>query len=49
MILQRCLASIVEGWMVRAKQSKELSWLSPGGDDSALDTSPKPLEDLVSA
>jgi|ERR1039457_379321 hypothetical protein len=37
-ILQRCLASIVEGWMVRAKQSKELSWLSPG-DDSALDTS----------
>jgi len=39
-ILQRCLASIVEGWMVRAKQSKELSWLSPG-DDSALDTSPQ--------
>ena len=48
MILERCLASIVEGWMVRAKQSKELSWLSPG-DDSALDTFPKPLEDLVSA
>ena len=47
-ILERCLASIVEGWMVRAKQSKELSWLSPG-DDSALDTFPKPLEDLVSA
>ena len=41
-ILQRCLASIVEGWMVRAKQSKELSWLSPG-DDSALDTLLSPL------
>jgi len=39
-ILPRCLASIVEGWMVRAKQSKELSWFSPG-DDSALDTSPQ--------
>jgi hypothetical protein len=42
MILQRCLASIVDGWMVRAKQSKELSWLSPD-HDSALDTPLSPL------
>ena len=37
-ILRRCLRSIVEDWLVCAKQSKELSWLSLA-TTSVLDTS----------
>jgi DNA-binding response OmpR family regulator len=45
-ILQRCLTSIVEGWLVRAKQSKELSWL-PLSDDERTGHLPKLVEDLA--
>jgi DNA-binding response OmpR family regulator len=45
-ILQRCLAGIVEGWLARAKQSKELSWL-PLSDDERTGHLPKLVEDLA--
>jgi len=45
-ILQRCLPSIVEGWLVRAKQSKELSWL-PLSDNDRTGHLPKLVEDLA--
>src|SRR5271156_1110649 len=45
-ILQRCLPSIVEGWLVRAKQSKELSWL-PLSDNERTGHLPKLVEDLA--
>ena len=45
-ILQRCLLGIVEGWLVRAKQSRELSWL-PLSDDERTGHLPKLVEDLA--
>src|SRR5580698_5000317 len=45
-ILQRCLPSIVEGWLVRAKQSKELCWLSLS-DNERTGHLPKLVEDLA--
>jgi len=45
-ILQRCLTSIVEGWLVRAKQSNELSCL-PLSDDERTGHLPKLVEDLA--
>jgi DNA-binding response OmpR family regulator len=45
-ILQRCLPSIVEGWLVSAKQSKELSWL-PLSDNERTGHLPKLVEDLA--
>ncbi len=45
-ILQRCLPSIVEAWLVRAKQSKELSWL-PLSDNERTGHLPKLVEDLA--
>jgi DNA-binding response OmpR family regulator len=45
-ILQRCLPSIVEAWLVRAKQSKELSWLSLS-DNERTGHLPKIVEDLA--
>jgi DNA-binding response OmpR family regulator len=45
-ILQRCLPSIVEGWLVRAKQSEELSWL-PLSDNERTGHLPKLVEDLA--
>ena len=45
-ILRRCLPSIVEDWLVRAKQSKELSWLSLS-DDERTGHLPKLVEDLA--
>jgi hypothetical protein len=45
-ILRRCLPSIVEDWLVRAKQSKELSWLSLS-DDERTGHLPKLVGDLA--
>jgi DNA-binding response OmpR family regulator len=45
-ILQRCLTSIVEGWLLRAKQSNELSCLSLS-DDERTGHLPKLVEDLA--
>ena len=45
-ILQRCVPSIVEGWLVRAKQSNELSCLSLS-DDERTGHLPKLVEDLA--
>jgi DNA-binding response OmpR family regulator len=45
-ILQRCLTDIVEGWLARAKQSKELSWL-PLSDAERTGHLPKLVEDLA--
>jgi CheY-like chemotaxis protein len=45
-ILQRCLPGIVENWLVRAKQSKELSWL-PLSDNERTGHLPKLVEDLA--
>src|ERR1700730_5656558 len=46
MILQRCVTSIVEGWLVRAKQSTELSFL-PLSDDERTGHLPKLVQDLA--
>src|ERR1700738_103853 len=46
MILQRCLTSIVEGWLVRAKQSNVLSWL-PLSDDERTGHLRRLVEDLA--
>ena len=46
LILQRCLTDIVEGWLARAKQSKELSWL-PLSDAERTGHLPKLVEDLA--
>ena len=46
MILLRCLPNIIEGWLMRAKQSKELSWL-PLSDDERTGHLPKLVEDLA--
>jgi DNA-binding response OmpR family regulator len=45
-ILRRCLSTIVAAWLVRAKQSKELSWL-PLSDDERTGHLPKLVEDLA--
>jgi DNA-binding response OmpR family regulator len=45
-ILQRCLTSIVEEWLMRAKQSNELSCL-PLSDDERTGHLPKLVEDLA--
>src|SRR5581483_808661 len=45
-ILQRCLASIVDGWLVRAKQSNELSRL-PLSNEERTGHLPKLVEDLA--
>jgi DNA-binding response OmpR family regulator len=45
-ILQRCLTSIVAGWLLRAKQSNELSCL-PLSDDERTGHLPKLVEDLA--
>jgi DNA-binding response OmpR family regulator len=45
-ILRRCLNSIVEGWLVRAKQSSELSGLSLS-DTERTGHLPKLVEDLA--
>ncbi|MGC2326715.1 MAG: response regulator [Candidatus Sulfotelmatobacter sp.] len=45
-ILQRCLPGIVEAWLLRAKQSKELSWL-PLSDNARTGHLPKLVEDLA--
>jgi DNA-binding response OmpR family regulator len=45
-ILRRCLSTIVAAWLVRAKQSKELSWL-PLSDDERTGHLSKLVEDLA--
>ena len=45
-ILQRCVNSIVEGWLVRAKQSRELSCLLLSDDDRTGHL-PRLVEDLA--
>ena len=45
-ILQRCLTSIVEDWLKRVKQSKELNHL-PLSDEERTGHLPKLVEDLV--
>jgi DNA-binding response OmpR family regulator len=45
-ILQRCITSIVEDWLVRAKQSRELNHL-PLNDSERTGHLPKLVEDLV--
>src|SRR5579864_9110677 len=45
-ILQRCLNGIVEGWLIRAKQSSELSSL-PLSDNERTGHLPKLVEDLA--
>lgn len=45
-ILRRCLPSIVEGWLVRAKESEELNWLLLS-DDERTGHLPKLVEDLA--
>jgi hypothetical protein len=45
-ILQRCIASVVEDWLARAKQSKELNHV-PLSDDERTGHLPKLVEDLV--
>ena len=46
MILQRCITGIVEDWLVRAKQSRELNHL-PLNDSERTGHLPKLVEDLV--
>jgi DNA-binding response OmpR family regulator len=45
-ILRRCLSTIVAAWLVRAKQSKELSWL-PLSDHERTGHLAKLVEDLA--
>jgi DNA-binding response OmpR family regulator len=45
-ILQRCVRSIVDAWLVRAKQSNELRYL-PLSDDERTGHLPKLVEDLA--
>jgi DNA-binding response OmpR family regulator len=45
-ILQRCIASVVEAWLARAKQSKELNHVLLS-DDERTGHLPKLVEDLV--
>ena len=45
-ILQRCISGIVEDWLVRAKQSRELNHL-PLNDSERTGHLPKLVEDLV--
>ena len=45
-ILQRCVTSIVDAWLVRAKQSNELRYL-PLSDDERTGHLPKLVEDLA--
>jgi hypothetical protein len=45
-ILQRCITGIVEDWLVRAKQSRELNHL-PLNDSERTGHLPKLVEDLV--
>ena len=45
-ILRRCVTNIVEGWLVRAKQSPELSCL-PLSDDQRTGHLPKLVDDLA--
>ncbi|MBZ5689880.1 MAG: response regulator [Acidobacteriia bacterium] len=45
-ILQRCIASVVEEWLVRAKQSEELNYVLLG-DEERTGHLPKLVEDLV--
>jgi DNA-binding response OmpR family regulator len=45
-ILRRCLSTIVAGWLMRAKESKELSWL-PLSDSERTGHLPKLVEDLA--
>jgi DNA-binding response OmpR family regulator len=45
-ILRRCIASVVEDWLARAKQSKELSHLRLS-DDERTGHLPKLVEDLI--
>lgn len=45
-ILHRCIASVVEGWLTRAKQSKELNHVQLS-DDERTGHLPKLVEDLV--
>jgi CheY-like chemotaxis protein len=46
MILQRCVTGIVEGWLIRAKQSSELSRL-PLGDNERTGHLPKLVGDIA--
>lgn len=46
MILQRCVSGIVEGWLIRAKQSSELSRL-PLSNDEGTGHLPKLVGDLA--
>jgi DNA-binding response OmpR family regulator len=45
-ILRRCIASVVEDWLARAKQSKELSHVQLS-DDERTGHLPKLVEDLI--
>jgi DNA-binding response OmpR family regulator len=45
-ILQRCIASVVEDWLARAKQSKELNHVQLS-DDARTGHLPKLVEDLI--
>jgi hypothetical protein len=45
-ILRRCMATVVEDWLARAKQSKELNHLSLS-DDERTGHLPKLVQDLV--
>src|SRR5579864_1080903 len=45
-ILQRCMTGVVEDWLVRAKQSKELNYVQLS-DDERTGHLPKLVEDLV--
>ncbi|MGA8190870.1 MAG: response regulator, partial [Candidatus Sulfotelmatobacter sp.] len=45
-ILRRCITSVIEDWLVRAKQSKELNHLSLSDEERAGHL-PKLVEDLV--
>jgi DNA-binding response OmpR family regulator len=45
-ILQRCIASVVEDWLVRAKQSKELNHVQLS-DDERTGHLPRLVEDLI--
>jgi DNA-binding response OmpR family regulator len=46
LILRRCLSTIVAGWLARAKQSKEMSWL-PLTDEERTGHLPRLVEDLA--
>ncbi len=45
-ILRRCVASVVEGWLIRAKQSTKLNHV-PLSDDERTGHLPKLVEDLI--